>query len=87
MIRNHSIFTYTVMYEQEVMVPDPEAPGGGEMVRSGQVCENKTEIRVIAETRDIADAWLHRPFSGYRKLRIVHCTTNKINAFIESHTW
>lgn len=87
MIRNHTLFTYVVTHQQQVMVPDPEAPGGGEMVRSGQVHQNTATVQVIAQNRAIADAWLTRPFSGFDKLHIVGCNESKIDAFVETHTW
>lgn len=87
MIRNHTLFSYTVTHELQVMVPDPEAPGGGEMVRSGEVVLNPVTVRIVAESRAIADVWLLRPYSGFTKLRIISCIENKIDAFIETHTW
>lgn len=87
MIRNHTLFTYVVTHEQNVMGPDPDAPGGGEMVRTGEVVVKPRTVTVIAESRAIADAWLHRPFSGFEKLQVISCTWAKIDAFIETHTW
>lgn len=85
MIRNHTLFSYSITHEREIMVPEPA--GSGEMHRTGVVVEDSRSVRVIAESRAIADAWLCRPFSGFTKLRIIGCIETKIDAFIETHTW
>lgn len=87
MIRDHILFSYLVTHEQEVMIPNPEAPDSGEMVRSGRVHQNSRTMYVIAASRAIADAWLFRRYSGLDKLAVVTCIEAKIDAFIETHTW
>lgn len=87
MIRNHTLFVFIVTHDAPIMIPDPDAPGGGEMVRSGAFETQQRNVRVIAENYAIAYAWLMRPFSGYTKLRVESCIESKIDAFIETHTW
>ncbi len=87
MNRNHKVFTFAVRFDRTVYAPDPEAPGGGEMRRTGQVDRDPLTITVIATSKIIATSWLWENPHRFPNLVVDGCTETKIDAIIETHTY
>lgn len=86
MNRDHKVFTVVIKYDATVRVPNPEAPGSGEMVNAGRERITHTVV-VIATDIVIVKAWLiENPFR-FQNVELVGYTSAKIDAVIETHTF
>lgn len=93
MNRDHKIITLSVTYDTNAMVPDPDAPGSGEMTRQrgpdgALIVKRVTKLlRVVATDPAIAIAHLSAnpfrfPCAVFKVL-----DTDNIDAVVETHTF
>lgn len=86
MNRNHKVFAVTIGYDAMVSVPDPEAPGGGEMINAG-VRRAERVVTVVAPDVVFVKAWLIENPHRFPKVEIKKIEDVKVDAVIELHTY
>lgn len=83
MFRDHSIYKVTFEYDAEEYHPDPEAPGGGEMTRTGRVVKCTRSKAIIAPSQVLLIAYVK---STFKNARVIEVEQIPIDAVLELHT-
>lgn len=86
MNRDHKVFSVTIEYDSMVRIPDPEAPGSGEMVRAGVVRARRV-VTVVAPDAVYVKAWVIENPHRFPNVKLEAIEDTKIDAVIELHTY
>lgn len=63
-MRDHKLYRIAAEITVTEWEPDPEAPGGGEMVRTGRTTRETHTILVVAPSEAVATAWVQERFKS-----------------------
>lgn len=86
MNRDHKVFEALIVYDAIVHVPNPEAPGSGEMVKS-HIGRSERVVTLVAPDVVYVKAWLIENPHRFVNVEIRNITEKKIDAVLELHTY
>lgn len=84
MNRDHKVFTVTIEFDAMVRIPDPAAPGSGEMVNAG-IQRTERVVTVVAPHAVFVKAWLIENPYRFPNLDIKAITSLRIDAVIDTY--
>lgn len=83
MLRDYKLYEYTWEGGIPIVTQNPEAPGSGEMVRTGEYAHEQRKLRIIARTRRQADAIFedHFQYSSVQNPKVISVEEKDIDYF------